>query len=68
HDTQLAIAQPFLHPDPITNMAGVPMAKDGSNLGLSRDTYLDVDWDRFKWDTYRAFGSLEQQLGGGWKG
>ncbi|MGA4816674.1 TonB-dependent receptor domain-containing protein [Pseudomonas aeruginosa] len=21
-----------------------------------------------KWDTYRAFGSLEQQLGGGWKG
>ncbi|HHW2786392.1 TPA: Fe(3+)-pyochelin receptor FptA [Pseudomonas aeruginosa] len=67
-DTLLTVGAQFQHIDSITNMAGVPMAKDGSNLGLSRDTYLDVDWDRFKWDTYRAFGSLEQQLGGGWKG
>lgn len=67
-DTLLTIGAQYQHIDSITNMAGVPMAKDGSNLGLSRDTYLDVDWDRFKWDTYRAFGSLEQQLGGGWKG
>ncbi|MCO1733966.1 TonB-dependent siderophore receptor [Pseudomonas aeruginosa] len=67
-DTLLTVGAQYLHIDSITNMAGVPMAKDGSNLGLSRDTYLDVDWDRFKWDTYRAFGSLEQQLGGGWKG
>ncbi|MGU1662293.1 Fe(3+)-pyochelin receptor FptA [Pseudomonas aeruginosa] len=67
-DTQLTVGAQYQHIDSITNMAGVPMAKDGSNLGLSRDTYLDVDWDRFKWDTYRAFGSLEQQLGGGWKG
>lgn len=67
-DTLLAVGAQYQHIDSITNMAGVPMAKDGSNLGLSRDTYLDVDWDRFKWDTYRAFGSLEQQLGGGWKG
>lgn len=67
-DTLLTVGAQYQHIDSITNMAGVPMAKDGSNLGLSRDTYLDVDWDRFKWDTYRAFGSLEQQLGGGWKG
>ncbi|HBN8230392.1 Fe(3+)-pyochelin receptor FptA [Pseudomonas aeruginosa] len=67
-DTLLTVGAQYQHVDSITNMAGVPMAKDGSNLGLSRDTYLDVDWDRFKWDTYRAFGSLEQQLGGGWKG
>ncbi|HCL4406864.1 TPA: Fe(3+)-pyochelin receptor FptA [Pseudomonas aeruginosa] len=67
-DTLLTVGAQYWHIDSITNMAGVPMAKDGSNLGLSRDTYLDVDWDRFKWDTYRAFGSLEQQLGGGWKG
>ncbi len=66
-DTLLTVGAQYQHIDSITNMAGVPMAKDGSNLGLSRDTYLDVDWDRFKWDTYRAFGSLEQQLGGGWK-
>ena len=67
-DTLLTVGAQYQHIDSITNMAGVPMAKDGSNLGLSRDTYLDVDWDRFKWDTYRGFGSLEQQLGGGWKG
>ncbi|MGI9723999.1 Fe(3+)-pyochelin receptor FptA [Pseudomonas aeruginosa] len=67
-DTLLTVGAQYQHIDSITNMARVPMAKDGSNLGLSRDTYLDVDWDRFKWDTYRAFGSLEQQLGGGWKG
>ncbi|HGN0918258.1 TPA: Fe(3+)-pyochelin receptor FptA [Pseudomonas aeruginosa] len=67
-DTLLTVGAQYQNIDSITNMAGVPMAKDGSNLGLSRDTYLDVDWDRFKWDTYRAFGSLEQQLGGGWKG
>ncbi|HFZ1457802.1 TPA: Fe(3+)-pyochelin receptor FptA [Pseudomonas aeruginosa] len=67
-DTLLTVGAQYQHIDSITNMAGVPMAKDGSNLGLSRDTYLDVDWDRFKWGTYRAFGSLEQQLGGGWKG
>lgn len=67
-DTLRTVGAQYQHIDSITNMAGVPMAKDGSNLGLSRDTYLDVDWDRFKWDTYRAFGSLEQQLGGGWKG
>ncbi len=67
-DTLLTVGAQYQHIDSITNMAGVPMAKDGSDLGLSRDTYLDVDWDRFKWDTYRAFGSLEQQLGGGWKG
>ncbi|HCW0376778.1 Fe(3+)-pyochelin receptor FptA [Pseudomonas aeruginosa] len=67
-DTLLTVGAQYQHIDSITNMAGVPMAKDGSNLGLSRDTYLDVDWDRFRWDTYRAFGSLEQQLGGGWKG
>ena len=67
-DTLLTVGAQYQHIDSITNMAGVPMAKDGSNLGLSRDTYLDVDWDRFKWDTYRAFGSLEHQLGGGWKG
>ncbi|HHW2589722.1 TPA: Fe(3+)-pyochelin receptor FptA [Pseudomonas aeruginosa] len=67
-DTLLTVGAQYQHIDSITNMAGVPMAKDGANLGLSRDTYLNVDWDRFKWDTYRAFGSLEQQLGGGWKG
>lgn len=66
-DTLLTVGAQYQHIDSITNMAGYRWP-GWVNLGLSRDTYLDVDWDRFKWDTYRAFGSLEQQLGGGWKG
>ncbi len=66
-DTLLTVGAQYQHINAVTNMAGVPMARDGSSLGLSRDTYLDVDWDRFEWDVYRAFGSLEQQLASGWK-
>ncbi|QIE91422.1 succinate--CoA ligase subunit alpha (plasmid) [Pseudomonas nitroreducens] len=42
-----------------TNMAGVPFYKDGSDIGLPRSTYLDVDWDRFDWDTTRVFGGIK---------
>lgn len=66
-DTLLTVGAQYQTIDSVTNMAGVPMAKDGSNLDLSRSTYLDVDWDRFKWTTRRVFGSLEQQLAHGWR-
>ncbi len=52
--------------DSITNMAGVPMGKDGHDLHLSRKTYLDVDWDRFKWDTTRLFAGVEHQINDDW--
>ncbi|UVM53677.1 TonB-dependent siderophore receptor [Pseudomonas sp. B21-012] len=66
-DTLLTLGAQYQTIDSVTNMAGVPMAKDGSSLNLPRSTYLDVDWDRFKWTTRRVFGSLEQQLDYGWK-
>ncbi|KJK17020.1 amino acid ABC transporter substrate-binding protein [Pseudomonas sp. 2(2015)] len=66
-DTLLTLGAQYQTIDSVTNMAGVPMAKDGSSLNLPRSTYLDVDWDRFKWTTRRMFGSLEQQLDYGWK-
>lgn len=66
-DTLLTLGAQYQTIDSVTNMAGVPMAKDGSSLNLSRSTYLDVDWDRFKWTTRRVFGSLEQQLDHDWK-
>lgn len=50
-----------------TDMAGVPMAADGADLGLSRSTYLNADWSRFDWTTHRAFGALEHELGRGWQ-
>ncbi|MBY9653803.1 TonB-dependent siderophore receptor [Pseudomonas aeruginosa] len=49
-----------------TNMAGVPFYKDGSDIGLPRSTYLDVDWDRFDWDTTRVFGGIEHAFGNAW--
>ncbi|OZI34016.1 TonB-dependent siderophore receptor [Bordetella genomosp. 10] len=51
----------------VPDMGGVPMAKDGSSLGLPRSAYLGADWQRFNWQTTRAFGSVQQQLGNGWK-
>lgn len=66
-DTLLTLGAQYQTIDSVTNMAGVPMAKDGSSLNLSRSTYLDVDWDRFKWTTRRVFGAVEQQLANDWK-
>ena len=49
-----------------TNMAGVPFYSNGQDIGLPRSTYLDVDWDRFDWDTTRAFGGIEHDFSNGW--
>lgn len=51
----------------VTNMGGVPFYADGGDIGLSRSTYLDVDWDRFDWDTTRVFAGLEHHFGNGWQ-
>ncbi|EBK2214734.1 TonB-dependent siderophore receptor, partial [Salmonella enterica subsp. enterica serovar Schwarzengrund] len=61
-DTLLRTGLQYQTIDSVTNMAGVPMAADGSDLHLPRDTYLDVSWDKFKWDTTRAFAQLEHQI------
>lgn len=66
-DTLLTLGGQYQRTISTVSMAGVPMAKDGSNLNLPRDTYLDASWNEFNWETYRAFGSLEQNLGAGWK-
>lgn len=66
-DTLLTMGLQYQSIHSTPNMAGVPMAIDGSDLDLPRSTYLDTDWGRFNWETKRAFGSLEQHLAGGWK-
>ena len=66
-DTLLTVGAQYQKIDSIPNMAGVPMAKNGSSLGLSRKTFLDTAWGQFDWDTKRVFGSVEQQLAGGWR-
>lgn len=66
-DTLLRTGFQYQTIDSVTNMSGVPMGKDGSDLHLPRDTYLDVSWDKFKWDTTRAFAQLEHQLNDDWQ-
>jgi len=65
--TLLTVGVQYQSVHSVPNMAGVPMAADGSSLDLPRSTYLDTDWGRFNWETKRIFGSLEQRLGGGWR-
>nr|WP_314265856.1 hypothetical protein [uncultured Moellerella sp.] len=57
-DTLLRVGAQYQTIDSVTNMSGVPMGKDGSDLHLPRKTYLNVDWDRFKWDTTRTFAGI----------
>lgn len=66
-DTLLRVGAQYQTIDSVTNMAGVPMGKDGSDLHLPRSTYLDVDWDRFKWDTTRLFAAVEHRLNDDWQ-
>ncbi|RQR50871.1 TonB-dependent siderophore receptor [Burkholderia sp. Bp9126] len=66
-DTLLTLGAQYQSTASVPDMSGVPMARNGASLGLPRSTFLDVAWGRFDWDTTRAFGSVEQKLGGGWK-
>ncbi|WP_431825342.1 TonB-dependent siderophore receptor [Burkholderia sp. F1] len=66
-DTLLTLGAQYQSVTSVPDMSGVPMARDGSSLGLPRSTFLDTAWGRFDWDTTRAFGSVEQKLGGDWK-
>ncbi|QXG81312.1 TonB-dependent siderophore receptor [Rhodospirillum rubrum] len=64
--TLLTLGGQYQAIDAVPNIAGVPMAADGSDLGLSRSRYLNTDWSANDWRTVRAFGALEHQWGGGW--
>ncbi|ALK30695.1 TonB-dependent siderophore receptor [Burkholderia plantarii] len=66
-DTLLTLGAQYQTIRAVPDMSGVPMTRDGRSLGLPRSTYLDAAWDDENWDTTRAFGSLEQKLGNGWR-
>jgi outer membrane receptor for ferric coprogen and ferric-rhodotorulic acid len=66
-DTLLTFGGSYQNTDSVPDIAGIPMAGDGSDLGLPRSTYLNTDWSQFDWKTFRAFGSLEHEWAGGWQ-
>ncbi len=65
-DTTLTVGLQHQRIRSTTNMAGVPFYRDGTDIGLPRSTYLDVDWDRFNWDTTRVFGGIEHNFSNEW--
>ncbi|WP_092305690.1 TonB-dependent siderophore receptor [Pseudomonas sp. NFIX28] len=46
---------------------GLPTAKDGSDLNLSRSTYLGNDWEYWDQDNTTAFSRLEYRFAENWK-
>ena len=50
-----------------SSWGGLPTAKDGSDLHLSRSTYLGNDWDYWDQDNTTAFTRLEYRFAESWK-
>ncbi|TBV10460.1 TonB-dependent siderophore receptor [Stutzerimonas kirkiae] len=46
---------------------GIPTAADGSDLGLSRSTYLGNDWEYWDKESKTLFGELEHHFDNDWK-
>ncbi|QLF94186.1 TonB-dependent siderophore receptor [Pseudomonas sp. ABC1] len=46
---------------------GIPVAADGSDLNLSRSTYLGNTWDYWDQNNTFAFAGLEHRFDNGWK-
>lgn len=55
-----------IHSNP--NMGGVPMASDGQDLHLSRNTKLDGDWTYLNYYTTRFFAGVDHHFNDTWQG
>lgn len=52
--------------DNTTTYGGLPTAKDGSDLGLPRSTYLGNDWNYWNDTTTEFYANLKQELPADW--
>ncbi len=50
-----------------SSWGGLPVAKDGSDLGFSRSTYLGSDWEYWDQDNTTLFTRLEHRFDNDWK-
>lgn len=50
-----------------TRFMGLPRAADGSDLHLSRNSFVGADWGRTSSPMYELGGELEHRFGGGWR-
>ncbi len=49
------------------NWYGVPLAADGSDLGLSRSTYLSPAWSNARYRKFNSFAELNHHFNDDWK-
>ena len=66
-DTLLTLSLSHQENDNATSYGGLPTAKDGSDLGLPRSTYLGNTWNYWDDTTTSALASLEHRFGNDWK-
>ncbi|MDR2092369.1 MAG: TonB-dependent siderophore receptor [Azoarcus sp.] len=66
-DTLLTLSATRQENDNTSTWGGLPVAADGSDLKLSRSTFLGNDWEYWNKDSSSAFASLEQRFDNLWK-
>ncbi|MDR0701745.1 MAG: TonB-dependent siderophore receptor [Azoarcus sp.] len=66
-DTLLTASVSRQNSDNTSTWGGLPVAWDGSDLKLSRSTFLGNDWEYWDKQDTSAFASLEHRFGSGWK-
>jgi outer membrane receptor for ferric coprogen and ferric-rhodotorulic acid len=66
-DTLLTASLSRQNSDNTSTWGGLPVAWDGSDLKLSRSTFLGNDWEYWNKESTSAFAGLEHRFAGGWK-
>lgn len=66
-DTMLTIGASYQNDNKDSDWGGLPTAADGSDLGLSRDTYLGNEWAYWNTNTRHLFTQLEHRFDNDWK-
>ena len=65
--TTLTVGSSMQNDNNTKSWGGIPSAADGSDLNLSRSTYLGNTWDYWDQHSTFAFAGLEHRLDNGWK-
>lgn len=66
-NTMLTFGGLYQKEDETPDYYGVPMATDGSSLGLDRSTYLGADWNRLEREKKNVYAELSHYLSDDWK-
>lgn len=66
-DTTLTLGASYENNHNRTTWSGMPLAADGSDLGLPRSTYLGNDWEYWDKSNTSVFSEIEHRFDNDWK-